>query len=149
MFNPMIQRLMAGAACAFAGAALLIAAPIHAQPAYDDNGYDNQSTVGGIVVRPPHRPDWDSDTRSFVDRAYSSRVIDISDLDLNTDWGARELRARVVRAAYTVCWRLADAYGSDADENRDCRQRAINHALASVPAAEMFRSGDDDYDSNY
>ncbi len=154
MSNPIIQRTMMGAACAVSAAGLMIAAPIHAQPYGDRGDYDSgpSTSVGEITVAPPRRAEWDSDTHSWVDRAYRSRVIDISDLDLNTDWGARELRSRVVGAARDVCGELADRFGPDDNQDRACLHEAIVGALRSVPASEAFMRRDNDadyYETNY
>jgi UrcA family protein len=152
MSNP-IQTLMNGAACAFAAVGLMIAAPIHAQPYGDRGDYDARSaSVGEVVVTSPRRAEWDSETRSFVDRDYLTRVVDTSDLDLNTDWGARELRARVVRAAHSVCDRLSERDGPDENQDRACVHRAVTGALRTIPASYAFMSRDDradGYDTSY
>jgi UrcA family protein len=95
-----------------------------------------------VVVSPPNRAEWDSQTRQYVNRQYASRVVDVSDLDLNTDWGARELRHRVSNAARSVCWELSDRLGDDPDANAACFQQARDSALAQIPASYAFGYGD-------
>jgi UrcA family protein len=144
MTHSIFSALTKGAAAtALSAATLLFTVPAHAQPDYDRGGdYDASSSVNDVVVTPPNRSGWDSQTRQFVDRDYATRVVDVSDLDLNTDWGARELRHRVSNAARSVCRELDNRNAEDPDANAACFQQARDHALAQIPASYAFGYGE-------
>ena len=133
---PIIVRT--AAACALCASAFVFAAPVQAQP-YGQADEDYGPSAGAITVTPPYHREWNSETRRFVDRAYASRVVDVSDLDLRTSYGIRELRMRVRDAARDVCDELSDRYGDDPDQDRQCYVGAVRNALDSVPEYVDFR----------
>jgi UrcA family protein len=135
-------------AAAAAALGLAAATASHAQPYYDDGyyGYDAPPPVGEIVVRPQRYPE-----RTYngipVERVYASRVVDASDLDLNTPWGARVLYDRVEDAAADACHELdmqwtRGLYPLESDV--DCRARAVRRAMHAAPigvAANSYYRG--------
>ena len=106
------------------------------RPDYDQRGYDNDSRVGEVIVRPTYRnePSWNGIP---TERVYASRVVHFGDLDLSTRWGVHVLHARVVRAATDACNELDRLYPqglNPIDSNDgDCRARAIRPAMADAP----------------
>ncbi|MBV9994138.1 MAG: UrcA family protein [Caulobacteraceae bacterium] len=121
-------------AAALAALGLACAGPLHAQP-YDDygyNGYDDASAVGGVVVTAPYRHQRSSTTGAPIETVSMSRVVDVSDLDLNTHWGWRVMRQRVASAARDQCDQLETLYPVAAQDNPPCVRRAVHEALASV-----------------
>jgi UrcA family protein len=132
-----IRRMLAtGAACATMAAG--IGGVAHAQPYGPDYSYapDQGSRVGEIVVRPSYRNERAYNGAEIV-VARASRVVDVSDLDLSTDWGQRALYHRVTNAATDACNDLDNDYtmglyptGDDSDS--DCIHRAVYRAMRSV-----------------
>lgn len=94
---------LAAAAAAAAGALTLGAAEAHAQ-GYDDYG----PTAGTVTVSPPETyRSWDG---APIQRVYASRVVQIGDLDLDSDWGRHALYDRVERAAVDACDEVNSAW---------------------------------------
>jgi UrcA family protein len=109
----------------------------YAQPSYDDSDYANQApAVGEITVRPTFRHERTYNGAEIV-VARASRVVDVSDLDLSTDWGQRVLYRRVTHAAADACddldndW-VMGLYPTADDSNADCVHRAVDRAMRST-----------------
>jgi UrcA family protein len=109
--------------------------PDNGPPGYPPPAYnDDTPYAGGVTVTAPPRHERTA-SGAEIDRVTASRVVDVSDLDLSTDWGVHELHARVERAAADACEELDNTPGlypvdsSDAD----CQHRAVHRAMASVP----------------
>jgi len=99
-------------------------------PAYAKPG----STVGEVVVVAPyHRVERDPGTGAPIERVSTSRIVHFEDLDLNTDYGVRELHYRVVLAARDACDSLNGRYDIMDPGDRDCVPRAVINAMHSVP----------------
>ncbi|HTX50157.1 MAG TPA: UrcA family protein [Caulobacteraceae bacterium] len=110
----------------------------HAQPYSADSRYADQdaAVVGGITVRPSYRAERSWSTGAEIVWARTSRVVDVSDLDLSTGWGQRVLYHRVSRAAADACDELENTPGlvpTADDSNADCVQRAIDRAMSEAP----------------
>jgi UrcA family protein len=120
-----------------APAPLAIAQPDYGQNGYDQNGYDQNDsyTVGDIVVSPPRRAERSPTTGAPIEVVSTSRVVNYRDLDLSTPWGARELRARIERAASAACDELDALYPIAADDNPDCFKTTVRRALENSPIA--------------
>jgi len=134
-FLSLRRILAAGAACA--AMSLGMGAVVHAQPSYDDTDYavDQAPTVGEITVRPSYRHER-SDIGADIVVARESRVVDVSDLDLSTDWGQRTLYHRVTNAAADACNDLDSGIGlypTGADSDADCVHRAVDRAMRAAP----------------
>jgi UrcA family protein len=113
-------------------AAFGLAASVQAQPDYDSS-YDY--ATGDLVVHAPRHQERSWSGAPIV-VARTSRVVEISDLDLSTRWGVRELRNRVERAAYDACDELNNTPGlvpADDYDNVDCVHRAVDDAMAQAP----------------
>ena len=126
--------LGAGAACAAAAFGITVAPVVHAQPDYDTGYYadDYAPSVPEITVRPTHRHER-SEIGAPIVWARSSRIVDVSDLDLSTDWGRGELYHRVSDAAWDACNDLdSGAMGLvpvDDANGVDCHHRAVRRAM--------------------
>jgi len=137
MTNRILPILFSTTLACGLSAALAFTAPSVAQAQPDK--YGDTATTGEITVSPGYRAEWNSETRRFENRVTDSVVVDVSDLDLNTGWGIREMKVRVMDAARQVCNGLDDEVGGDDyDADRACFQRATTHALRSVPEYVAF-----------
>jgi UrcA family protein len=119
---------------AVAAAGLALAGAAQAQP-YDDGYYgpppSDQPNANGVTVTAPDRYR-DANGEEVV---TASRVVDISDLDLDTGWGVHVMHERVRHAATDACRELdnrVDVAPAEPGDN-DCVHRAVSHAVASVP----------------
>ena len=113
--------------------------PAHAQDGsyqdrYDDGSYAqanyDDDTVEGITVR-PHRTER-SAIGAPIETITASRLVRYGDLDLNSDYDAHILKARIERAASSACDELnnrADVLDSDSD---DCYRDAVRDARHQV-----------------
>jgi UrcA family protein len=121
---------------AMAALGLACAGPLHAQPV-DDYGYDNDaSTVGGVVVTAPHHERY-GHNGAPIETVSTSRVVDVSDLDLTSRWGWREMRQRITTVARQECDQLDTMYPIAADDNPPCVRTAVRHALMSLDFPEQ------------
>ena len=57
------------------------------------------------------------------------------DLDLRTDWGARELRHRIEYTARVMCQRLDAMYPIKADNSPPCYRTAVEGAMYQADTA--------------
>jgi UrcA family protein len=137
-------RFLRTSALVAVAAGLVLAGAAQAQP-YDDGYYDQSAPApgyaNGVTVMAPDRYDRDG----VGDRITASRVVDVSDLDLNTGWGLHRMHDRVQRAAVQVCRELDDRVGGSPlqpNNDRDCVHRAVRRALASAQVG-------DDVDADY
>jgi UrcA family protein len=104
--------------------------------------YNDDNSVGEVIVQPPaYYPPGYYGERSPLgapyETAYMSEAVPYYDLDLRTDYGAQQLRARVVQAAYSTCQQLEDMYPIDASGpySRSCEDRAVDRAMYRVNRA--------------
>ena len=103
-------------------------------PAYDET-YDTASGV--TVYAHPYRQER-SPIGAPIETVQVQRVVDTSDLDLNTGYGRHIMRQRVRAAASDACRELdmMPGYVPAAGENDvDCYHRAVNDALAQTGEA--------------
>jgi UrcA family protein len=129
------QFLRSSAVVAVAAAGLALAGAAQAQP-YGDGYYGNPDASapyanGVTVVAPDRYRDANGD-----EVITASRVVDISDLDLDTGWGVHVMHDRVRHAAVDACRELdrrADAYPLQTGDDGGCVHRAVRDALANVP----------------
>jgi len=116
----------------------------YAPPAY--NGYYTpppyaapESTVGEVIIIAPyhhHRREVDPATGAPIERISASRRVRFDDLDLNTDWGVRQLHYRVVRAAHDACDSLDRHYDVLDSDDGDCVADAVRNAMNEAPIGE-------------
>jgi len=137
MFGKLAVTLLTGTlATAAAALSLGVATSSNAQPYYGEPGYyDEPAQAGEIIVRPER---WPGRTYNGIptERVYASRVVDVSDLDLNTPWGAHVLYRRVERAAADACDELNMQWTHGLypiDQDADCKARAVRHAMRAAP----------------
>jgi UrcA family protein len=138
------------ALCAAAAAGLALAAPglpAHAQDYGHDYGnndgrYDNGPQYvdqdRDVTVQALPREERDPATGAPYERVYASRVVSYADLDLNSRWGVRELRARVVSAARDACDALDNGIAINAPDDPPCVSRAVERAMYQVPIPDYF-----------
>ena len=97
-------------------------------------------TAAAGFASPAHAADADSQTA----------VVHYRDLDLSTDAGAAKLKARVARAADTVCGPVGGRGIADYDRVATCRNNAIASASPQVNAViASVRSSDHRYAMNH
>jgi len=120
----------------------LAAIPAHAQDdgRYYDNGYSSPASddddTYGVTVTAPHR--WDD-----VDHVSASRTVRYGDLDINTDYGAHILKARIERAARSACRELDRDYPDASDApGRGCYDDAVRHGLQDASYQIGYRPSD-------
>jgi UrcA family protein len=139
------------ALCAAVAAGLALAAPgLPAQAqnyGYDYGRYDNGPQYvdenGDVTVQALPREERDPATGGLYERTYASRVVSYADLDLNSRWDVRELRARVVRAARDVCDELEnDPMLVTAPDDPPCVSTAVRRAMYQVPVPDYFDGQD-------
>ena len=100
----------------------------HAQAAYDDTRV-YQSGSDDVVVRAPRYHREYSTIGAPIEDVAISQVVPYGDLDLRTDWGASELRARVHQAAYQACDKMDVAYPVGAPDNPPCVRAAFRDGM--------------------
>jgi len=121
-----------GAAAAGAAAALAVTAvPAAAQNTYYDPYYPGYTTTEEMTVYAP-RVVGRSRIGAPIREVSTSRVVRISDLDLGTDWGVRELRYRVQRAARDACEELDARFPITAEDSPDCYSTAVRNGMAEA-----------------
>jgi UrcA family protein len=134
------SRVLQGTVASAVAALGLSLSTAQAQPYYDQYPSDayTYSTDNGVTVYArPYRQE-----RSYngapIERLSASRVVDISDLDLDSGYGRHIMRERIERAATDACRDLdtLPGYVPDVGENDvDCQRRAVNDALANGPVS--------------
>jgi UrcA family protein len=92
----------------------------HAQAAYDNDNGVYQSGSDEVVIRAPRYHREYSTIGAPIEDVAISQVVPYDDLDLRTDWGASELRARVHQAAYQACDRMDVEYPVGAADSPPC-----------------------------
>jgi UrcA family protein len=116
-------------------AALGLSFTAQAQP-YDDQGPDAYTYANGVTVYAhPYRQER-APNGAPIENVQVSRVVDVSDLDLDTGYGRHILRERVRHAATDACQALDMMPGyvpADGENDVDCYHRAVNDALANAP----------------
>lgn len=126
MSSRLPMRLLTAAAAA---AALGLGASVaHAQSL---GGYG--PTAGTITVSPPVRyRNWNG---APVQRVYASRVVEVGDLDLDSEWGRHALYDRVERAAADACDEVNSSWTQgyyDLGLDEPCVSLTIRRAMRQV-----------------
>ena len=105
---------------------------------YDSRAYSlNQETrFGDVIVRAPRRAGRDSATGAPIETAVAQREVRYDDLDLNSRWGAHELRVRIDRAARDACDEIDQRYTVIDTDDTSCVRRAVQDALYQTPIAD-------------
>jgi UrcA family protein len=95
------------------------------------------------VYAPRHRSER-SDIGAPIQDVAISRPVRFDDLDLRTEWGARELRARIEYAARDMCNQLDTLYPVSTSDSPPCFRTAVDNAMYQADAAiDAARSYDD------
>ncbi len=107
-----------------------------AQPYYDQP--DSYTYANGITVyaHPYHQER--APNGAPIETVQVARVVDVSDLDLDTGYGRHIMRERVRRAATDACHQLDMMPGylpAAGESDVDCYHRAVSDALANAPVA--------------
>jgi UrcA family protein len=131
------------ALCATAAAGLALAAPgLPAQAkdyGYDNGQYADEDSGVTVTAEPRLREYRDPYTGAPYERVTASRVVSYADLDLNSRWGVRELKARVQRAAEDACDELENSNTISAPDDPPCVPTAVGRAMYRVPMPDYFR----------
>jgi UrcA family protein len=101
----------------------------HAQAAYDDDAGVYQNGSDEVVVRAPRYHREYSTIGAPIEDVAISRVVPYDDLDLSTDWGANELRARVYRAAYLACDKMDVEYPVGTADSPPCVRTTFRNGM--------------------
>ncbi|MDR3511778.1 MAG: UrcA family protein [Caulobacteraceae bacterium] len=123
---------------AAAASLALSAAPIwaQAQQAYDQGyagpsgGYPDE--MSGVTVYAPRYVGRSATTGAPIELVRASRVVDYSDIDPDTEWGAHVLRTRIERAARSACDELDAEYPISTSDNPPCVDEAVRNAMHQV-----------------
>ncbi len=127
------KRLTLTGLGALALAATAPSLPAHAQD-YDQYG------GGELQVYAPRYQERDPYSGAPIDVARESRPVYYGDLDLNSAWGVRALRARVRTAAVRLCYDLDWQRGVVPEtSNADCIARATRQAMYDAPIRDDLR----------
>ncbi len=120
---------LAAIALAASGMALT-AVGAKAQPydAHDTDYGDSPATVGELTVTAPEKVGR-SPIGAPIERVSTSRVVEYRDLDLDTAWGARALRARIRYAAREACDELDARFPITVDDAGACYRDAVHIGL--------------------
>lgn len=120
----------------------------------EDANYDEDSTASDedvayadeeIEVTAPRVPD--TDARGLPQRVSLSAGVAYGDLDLRTNRGARELRARIRHTAYQLCTEIDANYPGPGGETqaclRDAQRNAMNEAADIISDARGVAYNDE------
>jgi UrcA family protein len=88
-----------------------------------------------ITVYGPRRHEERGDLGAPIEDVALQRAVRFDDLDLRTDWGARELRNRIEYTARVMCQRLDTMYPIKADDSPPCYRTAVDQAMYQADAA--------------
>jgi UrcA family protein len=128
--------LLAAGALSFA-----IAAPsARAQSRYDGVTYYRDGSDDVIIEAPRHFHERSRIGAPIEDVALS-RVVRYNDLDLRTDWGAHELKARVTRTAASACDELDVRYPFSTPDSPPCYATAVHFGIRDADYAIAHARG--------
>ena len=134
MASAFTSRILRGSLISAVAALGLSFTTAQAQPYYeqpDAYTYANGVTVYAHPYRQERAPNG-----APIENVQVSRVVDVSDLDLDSGYGRHIMRERVRRAATDACHELdlMPGYVPAAGESDvDCYHRAVRDALANAP----------------
>jgi UrcA family protein len=135
MASALTSRSLRGTVISAVAALGLSFTAAQAQP-YDDQGPDAYTYANGVTVYAhPYRQER-APNGAPIENVRVSRVVDVSDLDLDTGYGQHVLRERVRNAATDACHALDMMPGyvpATGENDVDCYHRAVNDALANAP----------------
>jgi UrcA family protein len=100
---------------------------------YDRTAYDRRSDDQDITVYAPRYRGRSSTTGAPIREVRTSRLVSYRDLDIYSDWGARELHWRIERAAHDACSELDDRYPIGDPDVGDCVSEAVRNAEHQLP----------------
>ena len=88
-----------------------------------------------ITVYGPRRHEQRGDLGAPIQDVAISQAVRFDDLDLRTEWGARELRHRIEYTARVMCQRLDTMYPIKADDSPPCYRTAVDQAMYQADSA--------------
>ena len=144
---PLTRLLLAASALGFALAASSAnaqdhqygdAAPNYGQPPSYGPAYGPPEE---ITVYGPRRHESRGDQGAPIQDVAISQPVRFDDLDLRTNWGARELRNRIEYTARVMCQRLDTMYPIKADDSPPCYRTAVDQAMYQADAAISHARG--------
>lgn len=127
-----------GLAAAASVAVAAVPAPASAQSDYSqgggyDEGYQGPpDEVGAVTVYASPRLGHDAATGAPYELVSASRVVDYSDLDPYSAYGAHVLRVRIQRAAEDACNQIDAEYPNTTDDQPPCVRTAVQRAMYDV-----------------
>ena len=135
MASALMSRILSGSLISAVAALGLSFTTAHAQPYYDE-GPDAYDYANGVTVYAhPYRQER-APNGAPIENVQVSRVVDVSDLDLDSGYGRHIMRERIRRAATDACHALDVMPGyvpAAGESDVDCYHRAVNDALANAP----------------
>jgi UrcA family protein len=135
MASALTSRILRGSLISAVAAIGLSFTTAQAQP-YDDQNADAYTYANGITVYAHTYHQERAPNGAPIETVQVARVVDVSDLDLDTGYGQHIMRERVRRAATDACHALdlMPGYAPAAGESDvDCYHRAVSDALANAP----------------
>ena len=121
-----------------ATAALLALASV-VSPASAQDGYGYGPPPDEIYVYGPRPAPERSGIGAPIETVSLSDAVRFDDLDLRTDWGAEELRERILYTASNLCRALDAAYPTSGylptSDSPPCYRTAVDDAMAQADAA--------------
>ena len=141
--NTLLRHRFTGLAIGAVGLALAGGAALaqdYGSDGADENGQNVTTTQELTVTGERHAR---SSIGAPIQWVSTQRTVYTADIDLSTPWGARELRARVQKAAQTACSELDTFHPITADDSPDCYKAAVNEAMAQAEEATGYKLASD------
>jgi UrcA family protein len=88
-----------------------------------------------VIVQAPRHYQERSTIGAPIENVAVSRAVRYDDLDLRTDWGARELEHRINQAASSACDELDTRYPIATSDSPPCYSSAVQDAKYDAQAA--------------
>ena len=106
---------------------------------YDNDGQNYRGPTEQIYVYGPRRPRERSEIGAPIEDVAISRPVRFDDLDLRTEWGADELRERILYTARNLCRQLDSTYPTSfyptTSDSPPCYKTALADAMAQADEA--------------
>jgi UrcA family protein len=135
MASAITSRILRGSLVSAVAALGLSFTAAQAQPYYDQPDSYTPYADGVTVYAHPYRQER-APNGAPIETVQVARVVDVSDLDLDTGYGRHIMRERVRRAATDACHQLDLMPGyvpASGESDVDCYHRAVDDALANAP----------------
>ena len=101
---------------------------------YDRTADDRRGDDQDVTVYAPRYRGRSSTTGAPIREVRTSRLVSYRDLDIYSDWGARELHWRIELAAHDACSELDERYPIGDPDVGDCVSEAVRNAEHQLPS---------------